>query len=156
MKKQLMLATAGAALMALAMPISASALSVTLSDIANAKGFMNPAGHNSATTSAPAMEPNAATLMKDMSANATAVAKIKSLGSDADVQVVRVAALTKKDAAGFAKSMSADQTAIGNLRTAIKDNSALSGALKTQDIALDKVIAAKVDVAGHLVIYSNS
>jgi hypothetical protein len=152
--KGLKLAAYSAALAAsFAMPISANALSLVISNVANAKGYMNNAAM-SATT--PAMEPNEATLANAMSVNAEAVNKIKTLGSDADVQLVRVGSLTKANATSFTSSMTSDQQAINNLRTAIESNSALSDALKKQSISLASVIGAKVDVAGHLVLYSNT
>ena len=154
--KGLKLAAYSAALAAsFAMPISANALSLVISNVANAKGYMNSAGNNAAmSATTPAMEPNEATLANAMSVNAEAVNK--TLGSDADVQLVRVGSLTKANATSFTSSMTSDQQAINNLRTAIESNSALSDALKKQSISLASVIGAKVDVAGHLVLYSNT
>ena len=150
--KKLILATSGAALIALSASLPANALSVVVSNIADSQGYL--AGDTGAN--APAMLPNLATLKAAMSSNAEAVARIKALGSDGDVQVVRVGALTGGDNSGFDKSMTADKMAIDALRTAIGGNANLSGALKKQNIALDSVVAAKLDVAGHLVIYSNT
>ncbi len=150
MKKQLMLATAGAALMALAMPLSASALSVSVNDIAK------PMTTNASKSYVPAMAPDKTSLMNAMANDTKAVDAIKKLGNNNEVQVVKVATLIHANAKAFAGSMSGDKTAIADLRTAIKDNTYLSGGLKQQNVATNTIVGATLDDAGNLVLYSNS
>lgn len=151
--KKMMLAASGAALVALAMPLSANALDLMVGNMASAT---NAVTTSKSASYAPAMDPNKSTLLDAMSHNAKAVAAIKKVNSTSEVQLLRVAVLAKANKSAFASAMSADKTAIASLRTAIKDNSGLAGQMKKQDIALNTVVGAKLDDAGNLVIYSNS
>ena len=148
--KKLMLAASAAALMALAMPMSANALTVIVNDMAS------PMTKTASTSYVPAMAPDKASLMSAMSHNTKVVAAIKKLGNNNDVQLVKVAKLIHANASAFAKSMPQDKTAIGDLRTAINGNSLLADALKSQNVAVNTIVGATLDDAGNLVIYSNS
>ena len=102
-------------------------------------------------------QPNFGTIVSTIRASKSEINEIRNLAEVESVEIVDVSELgggAQAEARAVENAVSENQLDIEELRTAIEANQELNAELASQGVALDTVVAAKVETGGKVMIFT--